>query len=217
MNGYLLVFYMNHTFYHKLILPLAILAVLAFGYGWWSWQVNQLKQLEQGSSSTATKQGAVENNDETFDVQRETDMESEVDTSDWQTYRNEEYGFSFEYPTDYVTFDVGLESTTKEEFERFMSSYVKAFTSSGGETKLFVYNYDQEKIAEKLEDATILQKRTEEGVAYQLITLDYGYNAIFAHPSLPKQFIMLNIQVPMASKPAVDEALLIATTFKFLE
>lgn len=31
-----------------------------------------------------------------------TDQASEVDTSDWLTYTNEEYGFSFKYPSDWT-------------------------------------------------------------------------------------------------------------------
>ena len=48
-----------------------------------------------------------------------------VDTSDWQTYRNEEYGYEFKYPRGWEEIDYYGYLTNKYDIERVKKSYTK--------------------------------------------------------------------------------------------
>lgn len=58
------------------------------------------EQGDDTNANAATENGNV--NADTTDVTVDTTGDTTVDSSDWLTYTNEEYGFSFRYPTDWT-------------------------------------------------------------------------------------------------------------------
>ena len=72
-------------------LALIIIAVLILGGGYWVWQ----GQLGSPTSKSAPAPVADTN------IEPPVPSTPSVDMADWKTYRNEEYGFEFEYPQDF--------------------------------------------------------------------------------------------------------------------
>ncbi|MGB0757204.1 MAG: PsbP-related protein [Patescibacteria group bacterium] len=68
-----------------LIYAIIILVIFAAGSAGYVWYVGNSGQLSEQQSTTQTQ------DDKEL-------ITSDIDTSDWQTYRNEEYGFEFKYP-----------------------------------------------------------------------------------------------------------------------
>ena len=84
------------------LLSIIILAVLAGGF----WFVGN----QENKKETANSQSV---------IQEEQEAGNEIDTSDWLTYRNEEYGFEVNYPKDweYDTID-GITFGDKKHCEK---------------------------------------------------------------------------------------------------
>ncbi len=72
------------------IVSLLVLLLIILG-GYWIWQVNQSKPNQDQN----TQQNVDQNTNQTQEPEVIT---SDIDTSDWLTYRNEELGFEFRHP-----------------------------------------------------------------------------------------------------------------------
>ncbi|MGB0757205.1 MAG: hypothetical protein ACPGO5_01990 [Patescibacteria group bacterium] len=72
---------MNKKIFLFLLLNIIILSGLAVGYLWYIGNNGQPSDIGQTTTQDNVKE-----------------ITSDIDTSDWQTYRNEEYGFEFMYP-----------------------------------------------------------------------------------------------------------------------
>lgn len=67
--------------------------------------VVEITNTEQGSdtnTSVVLENSNSDANADAADVNADTVGDTTVDTSDWLTYTNEEYGFSFRYPNDWI-------------------------------------------------------------------------------------------------------------------
>lgn len=72
-----------------LFLAVALAALLVIGGAFW---VMQKRQMAMNQAPVVI--------DPVVETPVQTEPESSVDTSDWKTYRNEEYGVQFRYPSD---------------------------------------------------------------------------------------------------------------------
>jgi hypothetical protein len=86
----------------SIIVSLLLLLIIILG-GYWIWQSNKpQKQPNQNQNTQQNVEQNVNKNQEpeviTSDVDQSSEALAKVDTSDWQTYRNEELGFEFMYP-----------------------------------------------------------------------------------------------------------------------
>lgn len=70
----------------KMIVVVAIAVILAFGAGFWVW-----KNYQDVAQQEAQNQEQQKN-------EQKKDEQEVMDTSDWKTYRNEEFGIEFKYP-----------------------------------------------------------------------------------------------------------------------
>lgn len=97
---------------------------------------------------------------------------STIDTSDWLTYMNEEYGFSFMYPTGYTvsvfsTEEVYLKKEGADQIKVYIQSYAKATEQNG-------VLYSKSSLLE-LQDS-IAASSTSVSVNNIMMKIGYGYD-----------------------------------------
>jgi len=91
--------------------------------------------VSDNTNTASTNDAAVENtNSEPVNENTNTDQVSEVDTSDWLTYTNEEYGFSCRYPSNW-NIDV-----INEDDEGGMGTNLGTITMNSEDCQVFVDN-----------------------------------------------------------------------------
>ncbi|PID51866.1 MAG: hypothetical protein CR972_04995 [Candidatus Moraniibacteriota bacterium] len=76
---------------HIIIICIILLIVTTLGIFWYT-------QKNTGKSVQTEIQKEVKNEKEKINNETIYNNDEKIDTSDWQTYRNEEYGFEFKYP-----------------------------------------------------------------------------------------------------------------------
>ena len=88
-----------------IIILSAVIASVAFGGGmYWSETKKQQSLLQTGADAVKRAEElkqSIESREESIYGGR-TSIDSEVDTSTWKIYRNEEYGFEMKYPNDWI-------------------------------------------------------------------------------------------------------------------
>lgn len=93
----------------SIIIVISVILVLtAVGAGFWVFE-NKEKNInkEVSQKETATQENDQEQNK--FEIEK-------IDISNWQTYRNEEYGFEFKYPIKWIKKEDGIKSTSGGEY-----------------------------------------------------------------------------------------------------
>lgn len=120
----------------KFICAVFILAVLAGGGVWWFGK-KQEKRLIQEIQQLAKSQVTVHTSTPT----------SSINTSGWQTYRNEEYGFEVRYPDDFVSEEYPPGLRSGEEFgiefhdQKWTTGHYPVLTISVIHTDLAPYDW----------------------------------------------------------------------------
>jgi len=113
------------------IISCVILLALIGGWVFWYLTRPSLQQDNQPTAETEDQKSKIIN------------LKSEIDTSDWQTYRNEEYRFEVKYPKGWEL---------DEEYKQYNSHNViaikKMFTNQNGSTdgsiiKINIYSADK--------------------------------------------------------------------------
>jgi len=81
----------------KAIITIVIAVVILVVAGGWFWYGEKQKPVREPVVQNGAEQ--VDDNQPVLDAGSEiNNQQSEIDMSDWQTYRNEEYGFEVRYP-----------------------------------------------------------------------------------------------------------------------
>jgi len=83
------------SFLQFLLISVVILIMAGLGYA--GWKFKGKKEME--SEPILITLPTLEETDKPIEEKPEI---SEIDTSDWETYRNEEYGFEVKYPQDWI-------------------------------------------------------------------------------------------------------------------
>lgn len=100
------------------IISIVILLALLAGAGVWKWKNNPQNITEQQKQNEQNK-----NESDDLVTEKDPPVLEKIDTSNWQTYRNEEYGFEFKYPNIYLSdcskiqneLSISISDTEKED------------------------------------------------------------------------------------------------------
>lgn len=132
-----------------------------------------------------------------------------VDTSDWKTYRNEEYGFKVKYPNHWKPLVAGIESKEKSE-DLLEWKMFKSERSPSYQLNVYVYSKVSGKllsdwIAEELEHSNSLRYEKIEVSGMDAIQFyqrrvggDLNFSEVFI--DLPSVVLKLEIYTPRGSK-----------------
>jgi hypothetical protein len=147
---------MNHK---PLFLTAVLIVLLAIAGAFWYMQQRQV----------AVNQPVV--TDPVGEASAQVEPETSVDTSDWKTYRNEEYGFEMKYPKEYAYF------VPNEIFEGTKLKNSSFRVSGGGH-----FEYDVWKNLSGLTAAELLDQTYQEysgGWGGSLVTIHRSVGAYF--------------------------------------
>jgi len=119
-------------------------------------QVNQNQEIDNKVEENGEEDGTSEKEGQKEKLEPEI-IASDIDTSNWQTYRNEEYGFEVKYPKEY---DVRDREYTGSNPDILKIVHFRTDTSSQNDYGISV----------------IVKKMPEEGLDYKKITEEYNNN-----------------------------------------
>jgi hypothetical protein len=112
-----------------IISGMLVVIILAIGIGFWVWKKNEIKKQEQSQLQQEKANKNQENTD--------------IDMSDWKTYKDEKYGFEFNYPPNLtpkfqneygnVKLDVIFNENELKADSKYLAFTLKVFNNQKGE------------------------------------------------------------------------------------
>ena len=92
------------SFLQLLLISVVILIMAGLGYAGWKFKGKKEMESEPILITSPTLEETDKPEEEKLEI-------SEIDTNDWKTYRNEEYGFEIKYPSSWIREDRALNTT----------------------------------------------------------------------------------------------------------
>ncbi len=131
------------------ILIIIFFALLA-GAGVWKWK-NKTQNITEPKEQ-------VQNELENLATEKEPLVLEEIDTSNWKTYRNEEYGFEVKYPEGW---ELDTYIDDKKNLEIYLGEKGKTYNLEGSMKRAIYVSFAKNKINENLSQKELFDKWKE--------------------------------------------------------